>query len=331
MSDLPLTDTPMVAFPEPCWLPSETSPLPETPRLEIANDTMESTHQECKSPTHVIKEWPPFCEEELKPKQELEFAILEECEKFYKSSAHHVGFSVHKSSFKKGKEGLQNYRYFVCSKQGFKRAQTNVNSRCSQIVHEDKLISNNWLGFLDCMQIVGRDSEKLTLIGKRIQYVLKELKELDGDVSESKISKLIFSHQNNVIPKEAVSVLKEVKKNQWNNNKKDGDFVKLMGNKATMTVVIVLQNFLPNLSLVEEELSKLQNLALDNASTLVSPSRSISSQICLGMAVAVQNGYKVHLNKSKPFNNEENREVPLIFCSLCGILCALTQMLYRLS
>ena len=40
---------------------------------------------------------------------------LEECEKFYISCAHHVGFSVRKSSFKKGKEGVHKYRYFAVS------------------------------------------------------------------------------------------------------------------------------------------------------------------------------------------------------------------------
>ena len=65
---------------------------------------MESTHEQCKTPTYVIKEWLPFYEEELKPKQGLEFSNLEECEKLYKSCAHHVGFSVRKSSFKKGKK-----------------------------------------------------------------------------------------------------------------------------------------------------------------------------------------------------------------------------------
>jgi len=92
----------------------------------VVGDEMESIHDECKSPTHVIKEWLPFCEDELKPRQGLEFMNLEECEKFYKSHAHHVGFSVRKSSFEKGKEGVHKYRYFVCSKQGFKRAQTNL-------------------------------------------------------------------------------------------------------------------------------------------------------------------------------------------------------------
>ncbi|KAJ8425540.1 hypothetical protein Cgig2_033138 [Carnegiea gigantea] len=123
-------------------------------------------------------------------------------------------FSVRKSSFKKSKEGVQKYRYFVCSKQGFKRTQTNgkglselpsyyilnrwtkmasskpifnVNSTllegCSQMMHKDKLISNNWVEFLECI-----DPDKLTLVGKIIQNVVKELKEFDGGTSESKIS-----------------------------------------------------------------------------------------------------------------------------------------------
>jgi len=88
---------------------------------------MESIHDECKS-SHVIKEWLPFSEDELKPRQGLEFMNLEECDKFYESYPHHVGFSVHKSPFKKGKEGVHKYRYFVCSKKGFKRAQINLKS-----------------------------------------------------------------------------------------------------------------------------------------------------------------------------------------------------------
>ena len=30
-----------------------------------------------KSPTHITKEWIPFCEEELKPREGLEFANLD--------------------------------------------------------------------------------------------------------------------------------------------------------------------------------------------------------------------------------------------------------------
>ena len=62
--------------------------------------------------------------------------------------------------------------------------------KCSQMEHEDRSISNNCLDFLDCMQLARRDPEKLSLATKRIQNVLKELKGLDGGISESKISKL---------------------------------------------------------------------------------------------------------------------------------------------
>ena len=60
----------------------------------------------------------------------------------------------------------------------------------SQIEQEDKLISRNWLEFLDCMQMAGRDSEKLSLVSKAIHRVLKEMKELNGGTSESKMSEL---------------------------------------------------------------------------------------------------------------------------------------------
>ena len=43
------------------------------------------------------------------------------------SYAHHVGFSIRKSTTKKTKEGTNKYKYYVCSKQRFRRASTNVN------------------------------------------------------------------------------------------------------------------------------------------------------------------------------------------------------------
>jgi len=74
----------------------------------------------------------PIYEEELKPREGLEFANLEECDNFYKSYAHFIGFSIQKSSSKKTKEGVQKYKYFACSKPGFRRSSTNVN--CSRKV-----------------------------------------------------------------------------------------------------------------------------------------------------------------------------------------------------
>jgi len=91
--------------------------------MEVTQEGGENhqTREKRKSPAHVVKEWIPICEEELKPREGLEFANLEECEKFYKSYAHHVGFSIRKSTSKKTKEGAHKYKYYVCSKQGFRR------------------------------------------------------------------------------------------------------------------------------------------------------------------------------------------------------------------
>ena len=60
----------------------------------------------------------------------------------------------------------------------------------SQIEQEDRLISKNWLDFLSCMQMAGRDLEKLTVISEGIHSVIKEMKELNGSASESKMSEL---------------------------------------------------------------------------------------------------------------------------------------------
>jgi len=75
-----------------------------------------------KSPTYIIKEWAPVCEEELKPTEGLKFDNLDECERFYKNYAHHVGFSVRNSSCKNDIEGVES------SKQGFRRTLVEVNS-----------------------------------------------------------------------------------------------------------------------------------------------------------------------------------------------------------
>ncbi|KAJ8419835.1 hypothetical protein Cgig2_025654 [Carnegiea gigantea] len=61
---------------------------------------------------------------------------------------------------------------------------------CSQLEYEDKLISRNWLHFLDCMQVAGGDPEKLTSVSKGIQNILKGVKDLNGSASESKMSEL---------------------------------------------------------------------------------------------------------------------------------------------
>jgi len=61
---------------------------------------------------------------------------------------------------------------------------------CSQIQHEDKLISDTWLEFMDCMEIAGRNPEKVMVALKGIRQISKELKESNGSPRASKASKL---------------------------------------------------------------------------------------------------------------------------------------------
>ena len=76
----------------------------------IQEEMGQQTPKKCRSLVQVIKEWLPVCEEEVKPKVGLQFGNLEECEKFYKSYTHLVGFSIHKSSSKKS-DGVYKYKY----------------------------------------------------------------------------------------------------------------------------------------------------------------------------------------------------------------------------
>jgi len=61
------------------------------------------------------------------PKEDLIFDDLE-CENFYKIYVHEVGFSVRKSSCEKDK-GVEKFKYFVYSKQGFKETSTSDNCK----------------------------------------------------------------------------------------------------------------------------------------------------------------------------------------------------------
>lgn len=71
---------------------------------EIPTNLEQSTPDRAKGHIEIIKEWVPTCEEDLKPKIGMEFESLDEGENFYKNYAHHVGFSVRKSSTKNDKK-----------------------------------------------------------------------------------------------------------------------------------------------------------------------------------------------------------------------------------
>jgi len=66
----------------------------------------------------------------------------------------------------------------------------NVLHGCSQINHEDKLISDNWIEFMTFMEVAGRDSEMLSLALRGISNVTNQLMELKGSTSESKVQEL---------------------------------------------------------------------------------------------------------------------------------------------
>jgi len=70
---------------------------------------------------------------------------LEECKKFYKSYVHFISFSIRKSTSKKNKEVVSKYKYYVCSKQGFRRSSTNV--KCSRKVKLTGEGCNTMVGF----------------------------------------------------------------------------------------------------------------------------------------------------------------------------------------
>ena len=108
----------------------------EVDQLEVVE------HQESdkfKSPTKVIKEWVLAREEELLPKEGLVFDNLQQCENFYKTYPHHVRFSVRNSSCKKNKEGVEKYKYYVFSKEGFIENSKNAKSKGKEKVRNRKL------------------------------------------------------------------------------------------------------------------------------------------------------------------------------------------------
>ena len=76
----------------------------------------------------TVEEWVPDCYVELKPIVGKIFDTLEEGGDFYKRYAHDVGFSVRNSTETKDKDGGVKWKYFLCSKEGFKAEKKNSSS-----------------------------------------------------------------------------------------------------------------------------------------------------------------------------------------------------------
>ncbi|KAJ1375574.1 FAR1 DNA-binding domain, partial [Sesbania bispinosa] len=71
-------------------------------------------------PVDTLEEWVPKCDEEIKPVVGKVFDTLEQGGDFYQRYAHTAGFSVRKATETKDKNGETKWKYFLCSKEGFK-------------------------------------------------------------------------------------------------------------------------------------------------------------------------------------------------------------------
>jgi hypothetical protein len=78
------------------------------------------------------------CKEELKPKIGQIFDTPKEVEDFYKNYAHSVGFSVRCSSESKNKEGMKRWKYFVCSKEGYKPVKKMMQMKVNQRLRQEE-------------------------------------------------------------------------------------------------------------------------------------------------------------------------------------------------
>lgn len=62
----------------------------------------------------------------------------------------------------------------------------NILEGCSQIDNEEELIRSNWLDFLNCMEVAGREVDKQVIVSKALKEALRELGESSGHARESK-------------------------------------------------------------------------------------------------------------------------------------------------
>jgi hypothetical protein len=87
--------------------------------MEMGNDGVDLAPAS-KDVANMVDECIPVCEDvESKPVIGKVFDSLEEAGNFYKMYAHFVGFSVRSSSQTNDKYGIK-WKYFLCSKEGFK-------------------------------------------------------------------------------------------------------------------------------------------------------------------------------------------------------------------
>lgn len=69
---------------------------------------------------YTLQRWVPKCDQQLKPVVGNVFDTLEEGNNFYTTYALEVGFNICRSIEVKYKDGEIKFKYYVCSRQGFK-------------------------------------------------------------------------------------------------------------------------------------------------------------------------------------------------------------------
>lgn len=69
---------------------------------------------------YTLQGWVPKCDQQLKPVVGNVFDTLEEGNNFYTTYALEVGFNICRSIEVKYKDGEIKFKYYVCSRQGFK-------------------------------------------------------------------------------------------------------------------------------------------------------------------------------------------------------------------
>ncbi|KAJ1377908.1 FAR1 DNA-binding domain [Sesbania bispinosa] len=83
----------------------------------------------------MSEEWVPQCNEKIKHVVGRVFDTLEQGGDFYQRYAHIVGFSVRKATETKDKNGDIKWKYFLCSKEGFKLEKKEV---VTELLVDDK-------------------------------------------------------------------------------------------------------------------------------------------------------------------------------------------------
>ncbi|KAJ8436710.1 hypothetical protein Cgig2_027381 [Carnegiea gigantea] len=131
-------------------IPSPSQIVPENQEVEEHKE-----FDNFRSPTKVIKEWVPTCEEALVPKE---------------------GFKESSTSVK-------------CKRKEKVRKRKLTREGCNAMVGFKRILDGKY--FMSCLEVAGKDPEMLSLALKGISNVTKQLMELKGGTSESKAQELV--------------------------------------------------------------------------------------------------------------------------------------------